>query len=1109
MALQLITGVSGSGKSTLAFDMVTEVASSDRNKNVFVLVPDQFSQEATRILAIKNGGGIINIDVLSFRRLAYRALEEFDGLSRTVLSDEGKIMLLRKVISDKKNELKFFSKGLDRPGFLDECKSLLSEFIEYSVGDDEMEKLIEKFGPDSRTSWKLQDLMVLKHGLEERMGETYRMADELIPMLTDMVDHLSFLEDATICIDDFTGFTPVQYGLITALMKRCLDVIVTISTDHDDTRKEVFQIGNHTIKKLTEIAKENGIAVNDIIRVGDGKNYDSYRLKDQPELLFLEQNIFRYKKAVYSGENTGAVKVYSLRTEREECAFVSSQIGKLIRKEKCDPESIAVVTGDIDGYEPYLRRSFEELNIPFFIDKNKALGMNPLAEYILSFLNMMHRGFDRESVIRFMRGGLSPFSLSDADILENYMLASGRWGYKAFLEEWKYDVHGLYAEKMDFINSCRSLFIDTVGDAVSAIGGGKKSVYIYTKTLAELIVKNSCREKLEKLADEWDEKGDILFANEYRRIYSSMLDIFDELVELLGEEVVSLSDYIRILSAGIAEGVLGFVPPSRGRVVIGDLERTRLGEIDHLFFIGNRDDIFPKGRGSKGLLTDRERDMIEVFGDEVGVELAPNAEKLYEQEMNYIYRLVTKPKKTLTLTYIKTNVSGDKLRPSYLIERIEDMFEMEDDYVEFGSNMGFGDDEFPFKKDLNKSSVRLPDSIARDLYGDKIEASITRFEKYAACPYSHFLTYGLRLKEREEYEVEASDRGNIFHNSMEELYRMMNEAGLTWRTIDEDKLREFGEKCFDNESGEKYRDDVFGQNKRTEYYLKRMKRVYLKMLTFMREQMKVGDFDQIASEASFSADPKGPNEFSSPLTETDLGGGRKLRLRGRIDRIDAFVKDGTRYIKILDYKSSAKELDLNKVYYGLELQLFTYLAIAKSYPGDPGIKDNKSAAVLFQPIDQKEHKLDKKDADGDKYEFDEALAARPKGYFSDRLYENLDTTLAPGETSLAIPAKLKKDGDFGAGTRVIYDDDIEKITDYTTTWIRTAAKNIYKGDIRAFSYKYKQEDGCAYCPYSGVCGIEPKTCDDMKRTLESNGVGDDIINQIVLHSEDGEVYEID
>ncbi len=1103
MALQLITGVSGSGKSTLAFDMITEVASADRSKNAFVLVPDQFSQEATGILANKNGGGIINIDVLSFRRLAYRALEEYDGESRTVLSDEGKIMLLRKVISDKKTELKFFSKGLDRPGFLDECKSLLSEFMEYSVGDDEIEKLIEKFGADSRTSWKLQDLMLLKHGLEERMGETYRMADELIPMLTEMVDRLSFLKNATICIDDFTGFTPVQYGLITALMKRCTDVIITMSTDHDDSRKDVFQIGNNTIKKLTKIAKENGVAVNDIIRVGEGDNYDSYRLKDQPELMFLEQNIFRHNKSVYTGERTGAVKVYSLRTEREECAFVSMQIAKLINKEKCDPGSIAVVTGDIDGYEPYLRRSFEEYNIPIFIDKNKALGMNPLAEYILSFLTMIQKGFDRESVIRFMRGGLSPFSLNDADIMENYMLASGRWGFKSFLEEWKYDVHGLYTGKMDFINSCRETFINSVEDEVKAVGRGKRSVYLFTKVLVDLMVKNSCRDKLEKLADEWDEKGDVLFANEYRRIYSSMLDLFDELVSLLGDEEMSLSDYIRILSAGISEGVMGFVPPSTGRVVVGDLERTRLGEIRHLFFIGNRDDIFPKGRSSKGLLTDRERDMIEVFGDEEGIELAPNAEKLYEQEMNYIYRLVTKPQESLTLTYIKTNVSGDKLRPSYLIDRIEDMFEIESDYVDLGNITRKNESSFPFDRNLNKSSAKLSADIAKELYGNEIEASITRFERYAACPYSHFLQYGLRLKEREEYEIESSDRGNIFHNSMNELFKMMSENGLTWRTIDEDTLREFGEKCFDSESREKYRDDVFGQSKRTEYYLKRMKRVYLKMLTYMREQMKVGDFDQIASEASFSSDPRDPSEFTSPLTETDLGEGKKLRLRGRIDRIDAFVKDGTRYIKIVDYKSSAKELDLNKVYYGLELQLFTYLAIAEGYPADPGVTDNKPAAVLFQSFEQKQNKLDKS-FDSSKFEYNEAMAARPKGCFTDSSYENLDTTLSPGQTSLAIPAKLNKDGSFGSGSGAIYNDDMKEITHYTNAWIKKAATDIYKGDIRALSYKYKQEDGCKYCPYSGVCGKEPKTSGDMMRDLDSCGKDYSIVSEIAS----GDVYEI-
>ena len=1107
MALQLITGVSGSGKSTLAFDMITEAAAEDRDSFVFVLVPDQFSQEATRILTEKNGGGIINIDVLSFRRLAYRALEEYDGESRTVLSDEGKIMLLRKVISDTKNELKFFTKGLDRPGFLDECKSLLSEFAEYTVGDDEIEKLIEKFGRQSRTSLKLLDLMTIKHGLDERMSGTYRMADELIPMLTGMVDKLSFLEGATICIDDFTGFTPVQYKLISALMKKCKNIIVTVALDHDDSRKDVFGIGVHTHKKLIEIARENGIAVNDDIRVGDGKNFDSYRLRDEPELLFLEQNIFKYNEKKYTAKKTNAVKIYALKSENEECGFVASQIKKLIIKEKCDPEKIAVVTGDLDGYESYIRRVFEQMHVPFFIDKNKSLGMNPLTEFVLSFLNMINHGFDRESVVRFMRVGLSPFTFDDADILENYMLASGRWGYKSFTEEWTYDVHGLYKKKMDWLNKCRTTFADALSDAVKAFSGGKRSVRDYTEALVRLMIKNTCREKLEKLADEWDKNDDPLLANEYRRLYKTMLDIFDEIVDLLGDEVVSVPEYIRILSAGIAEGVIGFVPPSRGRVVIGNVERTRLGEIDHLFFIGNRDDIFPKGSGSKGLLTDRERDMIEVFSDELKVVLAPNSEKLYEQELNYIYRLVTKPKKSLTLTYTKIDVTGAGKRPSYLIDRIEDLFGIEAENIEIDTTVQREKEtSFDFKN-INKNEAELSEETASALYGDAIEASITRFEKYAACPYSHFLGYGLRLKEREEYDVEPADRGNIFHNSMESLYKMMTENNLTWRTIEEDTLQDFAEKCFDKESGECYRGDVFSQNKRTAYMLKRMKKIYLKTVYYMKRQMCVGDFDQIASEATFNSDPKSMDEFTSPLTRVDLGKGHQLRLRGRIDRIDAYVTGDRRYIKILDYKSSAKELDLNKVYYGLELQLFTYLAIAKSYPSPEGVTENMPAAVFFQPIDQKEQTWEKKRTGGD--DIDEALAARPDGFFSDYAYDYLDSCMDDGEPSYAIPARLTRAGELARGSRVMDEEDMEKISEYTNKWIKQAARNIYKGDIRALSYKYSSEEGCTYCPYAGVCGIEPKTRDDMVRKLDSIGDANDRITTITVSVEEGNVYEID
>ncbi|MEE3467367.1 MAG: PD-(D/E)XK nuclease family protein, partial [Eubacterium sp.] len=345
------------------------------------------------------------------------------------------------------------------------------------------------------------------------------------------------------------------------------------------------------------------------------------------------------------------------------------------------------------------------------------------------------------------------------------------------------------------------------------------------------------------------------------------------------------------------------------------------------------------------------------------------------------------------------------------------------------------------------------------------------------------------------------DRGNIFHNALETLYHKMTDEGLTWRTVREDQLQSLGEASFDEESGSRYREDVFGQDHRSAYMLRRMKRVFLKTISYMHDQMLVGDFDQIAAEATFDSEPHDPGTFTSPLTTIKLAGKKQINLRGRIDRIDACEINGTRYIKILDYKSSRKDLDLNKVYYGLELQLFTYLAIAESYPGGPG--ESKPAALLFQPIDEKQQKWKPQFEDPDVLDKETIKAVRPEGYFAEDMYLHLDENLGEESyESVAIHANTTKDGWLGTRAKDMSRDDMEEVIKYTRAWIKDAAKTMYRGDIHARSYLYKQENGCTYCPYAGVCGIEPRTREDMTRELTSREDWD-VINAMAVGEEDG------
>ncbi|HAK58554.1 MAG TPA: hypothetical protein DCP06_06205 [Lachnospiraceae bacterium] len=1122
MSLKLITGVSGSGKTTRAFDICLERAKADPGSQVIVIVPDQFSQEAAGLF-LKKCECILNIDVLSFRRLAYRALEEYAGEKRVILSDEGKIMLLRKVLSENKNKLEYFKKGLDRPGFLDECKSLLSEFMEYDVGDDEISVLIDEFGAESRSAAKLRDLKLIYDEMEARLGETYRFAEELIPSLTDKVDRLSFLKNATVCLDDFTGFSPVQYELIGRLMKHCRDVIVTVTYDNTGSRDELFSLSVNTIKKLIHIAGEQGVGVDEITVVGSGEDKGSYRLKSD-SLSFLEKHLFAYDNKRYTGE-IGDIAIRECKNERAEARFAAWESARYIRA-GVDPSSIAVICGDLERYAPHLKRYFDEAGVPYFIDKKMNIGTNPLSEFIMSFFDMMEHGFDIQSIMRFSKCALSPFYAEcedgdeACDRLENYMLASGRHGFAAFAEEWRYDVGGSYTpERLERINVSRELIFNSLRSVYEGLKGGKKTVKEFSVIICNFIINNNCYERLKNMAAIRGEEDDILMQREYERIYPAVMAVFDMLVDIMGDESMTLREYIEVVRAGISESVLGFVPPADSQVLIGDIKRSRMGEVSHVIFLGNTDDTFPGGADKPGILSDMERERIEEVGAGRGIELAPSFEESFKQEMLNLYRLVTRPSDSLILTTRISGTDGAEVRPSYLITALQAMFDIdmisdEDDRspeavisTDLGRSYlirhtsadrapGVFDDIckeiysyhqrnssawlhfFDRPAKLNRSYAALTPSVAGALYGEAPVTSVTRFEKYAACPYQHFLSYGLHVRERDEYSIDARDRGNVYHETLNMLYNEMKACGDTWRTIDEDRLISLGGECFDKVS-ESYRGDIFNIDKRTDYAMKRMKKVFINRLGYMGRQMKRGEFEQVLSEAAF------PQDIQSPVVEKELDNGRRLRLVGRIDRIDICEDETNRYIKLIDYKSSLRDLVPWRVYHGLELQLFTYLNVAMGYKNQRELQ-NVPAGILFQGIDQRQEKWEPSYEENERlYSEVEEKNARPKGYVDQALISVFDNTLEEGKTSMAIPVRINKsDGNPDRHSKVLEREVFEDLMRFTDETITGMANEMYAGRICASSYKYKNiENGCTYCPYSGVCGLEPRSESEMMREI--------------------------
>lgn len=1081
MALHFIFGASGGGKSTELFQRIGCLAKENPDLQYFMLVPDQFTLETQRTLVAQNHGkGILNIDVLSFHRLAYRAFEEVPALRKTVLEDMGKMMLLRKVFSEEQKHLKYFKGGLHRTGFLDECKSFLCELAQYAIDEEDLDMMIQSVGSDTLMGLKLMDIRLIWEKFQEKLGDAYMMAEELVPQLSRVVTTLEMMKKCVICLDGFTGFTPTQYDLLKELLSCCQDMYVTVTMDRTEKRNDIFRISMDTVGRLSLLANQQGVLIEEPVWTGMGKEYIPHRVAHNEELAFIEKNLFSYGEETWKQEPEH-LEITVCRRESDEAAYVARRIMWLVREKGYHYEDLAVVTADIATYEQELSKELDRLSIPYFMDYKKSIGANALAEYVMAFCHMVDRRLDYESTFRFLRCGLSPLSTEQTDRLENYVLAQGRRGLEAYQQEWNNTVQ---RQDLVEINEYREQFLHSVEKAVLACRGGKKTVREFTEILYELIVENNLYERLQQKSDKFEEQGQTILAKEYRSIYRLMMELFDELVELLATESITFREYIDLLGTGISEGLVGFVPPTSHQVVVGDVRRTRLKDVKVLFFLGVNDDCIPKQKGSPGILSEIERRKI----SDMGIELAPDAEEESYTEQFYLYLALTKASHQVIVTYSLMSNGGTSKRPAYLIEQLRNLYEprLKIHYEEsehsiekiLGTDNGknyliqhladgtYKEDgvwweiaSFYEKKqpgilakwvNMRNSSekiTKLRAEAAESLYGDTLEGSVTRMEQYVKCPYAHFVKYGLQLSQRDCYEINALDHGNVFHKSLEHFSHLLEKSGKEWQDLTEQEVRQLAEECIDYVT-EQYEGRKYFQSSRTQFMIQRLKNELANSVWAMWRQMTKGDFHQYYTEKKFSGTGKdGLHALRIPLED-----GKEINLTGTIDRVDVCSEGNRDFVKIIDYKSNdSMELSLAQVYHGLQMQLITYLAATRELlQKENAQRQVVPAAMLYYAVKEKD--LNWKEETKEEHEQRVLESMQSKGYV------NIEPE---------IRDHLEEEY-----PNVISTTQFEWLMEHTRKKMTECGKKIYDGDISVAPYVFDGHTGCDYCSYRSVCGLD-------------------------------------
>ena len=1127
MSLRFYFGPSGSGKSHRIYEEIMQRAAQEPGRNFLIIVPDQFTMQTQKDLVMRSDrGGILNIDVLSFGRLSHRILEEVGTKEMPVLDDTGKSLVLQKIAADLKEQLPAMGSLLHKQGYIHEVKSAISEFIQYGISTQDMDKLIASAEKRGALAMKLRDLKTLYRGFQDYIRDHFITTEETLDVLRRSLVKSKILPDSVVIFDGFTGFTPIQNRLIQELMRVCEETIVTVTIGEEedpyqmDGEQKLFHLSKKTVADLVKLAAEAEVTRGEDVFVKDGPN----RFTEAPALCYLEQNLFRYQYEPYT-EKQCEIRMFEALSPREEVHQTALYIRKLIREEGLTYRDIAVVIGDLEGYASYVETEFGQLEIPCFLDRTRGIVLNPMIEYIKSALQLYIRDFSYDTVFHFLRSGMADISREEIDELENYVIRTGARGYRTYSRLFTRKTEEMQQgsgqedteraeETMERLNRIRQQFADTV-EILHMAPRAKAGEYV--DHLYDFLEQNQVQQKLLNYQQRFEQEGDLAKAREYAQIYRLVMDLLDQIYELLGEEEISLQEFADILEAGFGEITVGTIPQNVDRIVVGDMERTRLKQVKVLFFLGVNDGNIPKNASKGGIISDMDREFL----IESGTEMAPSPrQQMYIQRL-YLYLNMTKPSERLYLSYAKVNSDGKGIRPSYLIDTVRKLFpqlaveypqnrsrleqiegrqegarylaeelreyadgtlreeERQDFYLMYRAYEADpeGRDRLTAAAFRRYKESGLSRIVARALYGRQLENSVSRLETYAACACRHFLQYGLSLQEREEFGFEVSDMGNVYHAVLENFAGKLAESGRTWWDFDENFATQAIKEAVEGYAAT-YGETVLYSSARNEYAITRMSRILTRTVLTLQQHLKQGSFQPDDYELSF--------RFAEDLDSihVDLSEEEKMHLQGRIDRIDVSEDAEHVYVKVIDYKSGNKKFDLAALYYGLQLQLVVYMNAAmelesRKHPD----KEIVPAALLYYHIDDPTIETP---VELTQEQINEEILTklRMNGVVNSdpAVVERLDRFLQ--DKSKVIPVEKKKDGSFSARSGILSREELHVVSAYVDTKIRQIGREILDGKIAANPYEKGNEEACTYCAYKKVCGFDGSIPGYEKRQLE-------------------------
>ena len=1113
MKIRYVVGRAGTGKSFQVLREIKQQMEKEQHKNLILLVPEQFTLQAERDLIYKMDlPGIMDVDVLSFTRLAHKVFNEVGGLTRIHLNEQGKNMILRKIIDESEKDLTVYKKAARQDGFAAMFNDLICELKQHDMSVEILREQLQQMESNTMIYGKLKDVLTIYEKFNEYIEGRYIDTEDYMNLLIEKLELAPFLKNSEIWIDGFTTFTPQTYRILEKLIIMAKQVTITFTMEFYKQQRdgELFRISEKTYERIHDIALRYGIP-GEIIDLD--KNPSEFQGKT-PEINHIEKELFAYPYKSFEG-TVHPITLFSGLNLHTEIEHAASTIVSLVRDKGYRWKDIALICNDMESYGMLIKRVFEEYGIPCFLDKKRSILHNPIVETILASLTVIVKGYRYEDVFRLFKTGFCGVDVESYELLENYVLQYGIRG-----NGWKEPFILGNERLLEGLNKSREQFMEPLMKLEKKVKN-KTGVGEITRAVFAYLHQLKVPEQMEEWIDLLRQDGAYEYVNENTQIWNIAMEIFDQLVEIIGDQTVTLKEYIRMLESGFSSIELGIIPTTIDQVLVGSIQRSKSHDIKALFVVGVNDGILPSKKEEEGILSDEERMILKEKGLELGND---NEKRAYQEKFN-IYSAFSKPTDYFWLSYAMADQEGKALRPSILVDRFKKLFKgilIQSDVIDNqrnqqlistpGSTFKYMVENFRMKVDgksmdelwwkvyqwyfqngewnsrreamieglFHQNQIEYIDSnYAKKLYSFPIRSSVSRLEQFVRCPFAHFIKYGLRPSERETFKIEAPDLGEIFHRAIEEFTLQLKEEQIDWRTLEKEKCHTMADSVIDKVVIG-HRNRIMDSSNRYKYLTQRLKRISRRALWTLTEHIKKSGFQPVEYEVSF-----GLNQPYPPM-EIELAHGEKVFIEGRIDRIDILDGDEHSFVKIIDYKSGGKEFILSDVYYGLQLQLMIYLDAILINGEKLNRNSVKPGGIFYFKIDDPMVKTEEKVIELIEKEIQKKLRMKGLVLKDVNVVKEMDHGI--DGFSHIIPVGLNKENGFHSSSSAVDQQEFNALIEHVRRLVKEITLEMLKGKVRIQPMKNGNQSTCTYCTYRGVCQFdtlfEDNTYKHMKRLTD-------------------------